>query len=86
MSAGTAQPDAEPARHNEKPNPSPPAAHQDPVANGESDRMVPGENTPGLAARLPRGELAPLYPDAGHEGIFHYHDEFVAQALGLPES
>ncbi|MFJ8085261.1 alpha/beta fold hydrolase [Streptomyces sp. NPDC096205] len=37
-----------------------------PAANGERDRMVPSENTIDLAARLPRGELLPLYPDAGH--------------------
>ncbi|WP_328876087.1 alpha/beta hydrolase [Streptomyces sp. NBC_00287] len=56
------------------------------VANGESDRMVPSENTLDLAARLPRGELVPLYRDAGHGGIFQYHDEFVAQTLGFLES
>ncbi|SFK54910.1 Pimeloyl-ACP methyl ester carboxylesterase [Streptosporangium canum] len=56
------------------------------VANGESDRMVPSENTLNLAARLPRGELVPLYPDAGHGGIFQYHDEFVTRALGFLES
>ncbi|SEE23743.1 alpha/beta fold hydrolase [Streptomyces sp. TLI_105] len=55
------------------------------VANGESDRMVPSENTLDLAARLPRGELVPLYPDAGHGGIFQCHDEFVAQALEFLE-
>jgi pimeloyl-ACP methyl ester carboxylesterase len=53
------------------------------VANGESDRMVPSENTIDLAARLPNSELIPLYPDAGHGGIFQYHDEFVAKALGF---
>ncbi|MFD5540730.1 alpha/beta fold hydrolase [Streptomyces sp. NPDC127079] len=47
------------------------------VANGENDRMVPSHNTLDLAARLPRSELVPLYPDAGHGGIFQYHDEFV---------
>jgi pimeloyl-ACP methyl ester carboxylesterase len=56
------------------------------VANGESDRMVPSENTLDLAARLPQGELVPLYPDAGHGGIFQYHDEFVSQALEFLES
>jgi pimeloyl-ACP methyl ester carboxylesterase len=56
------------------------------VANGESDRMVPSENTFDLAARLPRGELVPLYRDAGHGGIFQYHNEFVARALGFLES
>ncbi|AYG78049.1 Putative non-heme bromoperoxidase BpoC [Streptomyces hundungensis] len=56
------------------------------VANGESNRMVPSENTLDLAARLPRGELVPLYPDAGHGGIFQYHDAFVARALEFLES
>ncbi|WP_329124978.1 alpha/beta fold hydrolase [Streptomyces sp. NBC_01353] len=56
------------------------------VANGESDRMVPSENTLDLAARLPQGELVPLYSDAGHGGIFQYHDEFVSQALEFLES
>ncbi|MFE9558378.1 alpha/beta fold hydrolase [Streptomyces sp. NPDC006703] len=56
------------------------------VANGESDRMVPSENTLNLAARLPRGELVPLYPDAGHGGIFQFHDEFVARALAFLEA
>ncbi|MFB7758939.1 alpha/beta fold hydrolase [Streptomyces xiamenensis] len=51
------------------------------VANGESDRMVPSENTLDLADRLPHAELIPLYPDAGHGGIFQYHDAFVARAL-----
>ncbi|WP_392960522.1 alpha/beta fold hydrolase [Streptomyces sp. LN245] len=51
------------------------------VANGESDRMVPSVNTVDLAGRLPHGELEPLYPDAGHGGIFQYHDRFVPRAL-----
>jgi len=51
------------------------------LANGESDRMVPSENTLDLAARLPHAELVPLYRDAGHGGIFQYHDAFVSQAL-----
>ncbi|WP_063733571.1 alpha/beta fold hydrolase [Streptomyces sp. RTd22] len=55
------------------------------VANGESDRMVPSENTLDLAARMPRAELVPLYRDAGHGGIFQYHDEFVSQALAFLE-
>ncbi|WP_330293150.1 alpha/beta fold hydrolase [Streptomyces sp. NBC_00576] len=56
------------------------------VANGENDRMVPSQNTRDLAARLPRGELVPLYPDAGHGGIFQCHDEFVPRALEFLES
>ncbi|KQX48051.1 MULTISPECIES: alpha/beta hydrolase [unclassified Streptomyces] len=53
------------------------------VVNGESDRMVPSENTLDLAARLPRSELEPLYPGAGHGGIFQYHDTFVPRALAF---
>ncbi|MFI1850143.1 hypothetical protein [Streptomyces sp. NPDC020480] len=48
--------------------------------------MAPSENTLDLAARLPRGELVPLYLDAGHGGIFQYHDEFVSKALGFLDS
>ncbi|MFI6647511.1 alpha/beta fold hydrolase [Streptomyces sp. NPDC050529] len=55
------------------------------VANGEGDRMVPSVNTIDLAARLPRGELVPLYPDAGHGGIFQNHDLFVPRALEFLE-
>ena len=50
------------------------------VANGDYDRMVPTSNTVDLAKRLPNSELK-IYPDAGHGGIFQFHDEFVAQAL-----
>jgi pimeloyl-ACP methyl ester carboxylesterase len=50
------------------------------VANGDHDRMVPTSNTVDLAKRLPNSELK-IYPDAGHGGIFQFHDEFVAQAL-----
>jgi pimeloyl-ACP methyl ester carboxylesterase len=50
------------------------------VANGDCDRMVPTSNTVDLAKRLPDSELK-IYPDAGHGGIFQFHDEFVPQAL-----
>jgi len=50
------------------------------VANGDHDRMVPTSNTVDLARRLPDSEIK-IYPDAGHGGIFQFHDEFVAQAL-----
>lgn len=56
------------------------------VADGENDRMVPSENTLDLAARLPRGELVPLYPNAGHGGIFQFPNEFVARALSFLEA
>jgi pimeloyl-ACP methyl ester carboxylesterase len=51
------------------------------VANGDHDRMVPSSNTIDLARRLPNGRLLELYPDAGHGGIFQYHQEFVEAAL-----
>ena len=50
------------------------------VANGDHDRMVPTPNTLDLAKRLLKSELK-IYPDAGHGGIFQFHDEFVPQAL-----
>lgn len=56
------------------------------VANGENDRMVPSLNTLDLAARLPHSELIPLYPDAGHGGVFQCHDDFVTRVLGFLES
>lgn len=50
------------------------------VVNGEDDRMVPTSNSYDLARRLPNAQLK-IYPDAGHGGIFQFHDEFVAEAL-----
>jgi pimeloyl-ACP methyl ester carboxylesterase len=55
------------------------------VANGDHDRMVPSSNSADLARRLPNARLK-LYPDAGHGGIFQYHDEFVGEALRFLES
>jgi pimeloyl-ACP methyl ester carboxylesterase len=52
------------------------------VANGDSDRMVPTKNSCELARRLPNSELV-IYPDAGHGGIFQYHQQFVGQALSF---
>jgi pimeloyl-ACP methyl ester carboxylesterase len=56
------------------------------VPNGDSDKMVPSKNTIDLAERLPNSELIPLYPDAGHGGIFQCHDQFVAKALEFLEA
>jgi pimeloyl-ACP methyl ester carboxylesterase len=42
--------------------------------------MVPSSNSGDLARRLPNAELA-IYPDAGHGGIFQYHQQFVPAAL-----
>src|SRR5215217_4417257 len=48
------------------------------VMNGESDRMVP-KNTVDLDRRLPNSELV-VYPDAGHGGVFQFHEDFVKRA------
>src|SRR6266545_5229400 len=50
------------------------------VMNGESDRMVPSKNTVDLDRRLPNSQLV-LYPDAGHAGVFQFHEDFVKRAL-----
>lgn len=49
------------------------------VVNGDHDIMVPSENSSDLARRIPGADLV-LYPDAGHGGIFQYHDAFLAKA------
>ena len=54
------------------------------VANGESDRMVPTTNSLDLARRLPDSDLV-IYPDAGHGGIFQFHEQFVPRALAFLE-
>ena len=50
------------------------------VLNGESDRMVPTKNTVDLDRRLPNSQLV-VYPDAGHGGVFQFHEDFVKRAL-----
>jgi pimeloyl-ACP methyl ester carboxylesterase len=55
------------------------------VANGDHDRMVPSSNSVDLARRLPNAHLT-LYSDAGHGGIFQYHDDFVDEVLKFLES
>jgi pimeloyl-ACP methyl ester carboxylesterase len=55
------------------------------VANGDHDRMVPSSNSVDLARRLPNAELV-LYEDAGHGGIFQYHEAFVKRALEFLEA
>jgi pimeloyl-ACP methyl ester carboxylesterase len=52
------------------------------VANGQSDRMVPTSNSFDLAQRLPNADLV-IYPDAGHGGIFQFHEQFVDKALAF---
>ena len=55
------------------------------VANGESDRMVPTSNTVDLGRRIPESKVV-IYPDAGHGGIFQYHEAFVAEVLEFLDS
>ncbi len=50
------------------------------VANGDQDKMVPSSNSVDLARHLPNAELV-IYDDAGHGGIFQYHEAFVKRAL-----
>ena len=50
------------------------------VINGESDKMVPTKNSVDLDRRLPNSRLV-LYPDAGHGGVFQFHEDFVKRAL-----
>jgi pimeloyl-ACP methyl ester carboxylesterase len=52
------------------------------VANGDQDIMVPSSNSIDLARRLPNAELV-LYEDAGHGGIFQYHETFVKKVLAF---
>lgn len=54
------------------------------VANGDNDRMVPSSNTYDLSKRIPNSEII-IYKDAGHGGIFQYHEEFVKSALAFLE-
>src|SRR4051794_4689056 len=50
------------------------------VMNGESDKMVPTKNTVDLDRRLPNSQRV-VYPDAGHGGVFQFHEDFVKRAL-----
>lgn len=54
------------------------------VMNGDHDRMVPTSNTYGMARPFPNAELN-IFPNAGHGGVFQYHDEFVSQVLTFLE-
>jgi pimeloyl-ACP methyl ester carboxylesterase len=44
--------------------------------------MVASSNTHDLAKRFPDSEII-IYKDAGHGGIFQYHDEFVKSVLAF---
>jgi len=50
------------------------------LVNGDNDRMLPTPNIRDMARRLPNNELV-IYPDAGHGGIFQFHEQFVEKAL-----
>jgi pimeloyl-ACP methyl ester carboxylesterase len=52
------------------------------VVNGDSDRMVPTRNTVDLDKRLPNSQLV-VYPDAGHGGVFQFHEDFVKRTLAF---
>lgn len=54
------------------------------VVNGDNDRMVPTSNTVDLSKRISNSQLI-IYNDAGHGGIFQYHDDFVKSALAFLE-
>ena len=55
------------------------------VANGDHDKMVPSSNSADMARRFPSAELV-LYEDAGHGGVFQYHEAFVKKALAFLEA
>ena len=46
---------------------------------------MPSGNSIDLARRLPNVELV-LYEDAGHGGIFQYHEVFVKKTLAFLEA
>jgi len=52
------------------------------VANGEDDIMVPSVNSAHLMLGIPGARLS-LYRDAGHGGIFQYHEQFVKECLAF---
>jgi len=52
------------------------------IVNGDADRMVPTSNSYDMARRFPNAQLN-IYKDAGHGGIFQYHEAFVKSALSF---
>ena len=50
------------------------------IANGDNDVMAPTINSVTLFQGLPNAKLS-IFPDAGHGGIFQYHEEFLKQLL-----
>lgn len=49
------------------------------IVNGVHDAMVPAVNSYTLETHIKNAKLI-LYPDAGHGGLFQYHDDFVKQS------
>lgn len=52
------------------------------IANGDNDIMVPTALSRDMARRIPNAKLV-IYEDAGHGGIFQYHQDFVEKALSF---
>lgn len=50
------------------------------IANGEHDVMVPTPLSHDMARRFPNAQLV-IYDDAGHGGVFQYHEDFTSKAL-----
>jgi len=50
------------------------------IANGDNDRMVPSVLSEDLHRRITGSKLI-IYPDAGHGGIFQFHDQFTPVAV-----
>ncbi|MFJ2759379.1 alpha/beta fold hydrolase [Nocardioides sp. NPDC087217] len=49
------------------------------IANGDNDRMVPSVLSEDLHRRIKDSTLI-IYPDAGHGGIFQFHEKFAPVA------
>jgi pimeloyl-ACP methyl ester carboxylesterase len=49
------------------------------IANGDHDRMVPSVLSEDLHRRIKDSQLI-FYPDAGHGGVFQYHETFAPVA------
>ena len=52
------------------------------LMNGDSEKMVPTKNTIDFDRRLRNSQLV-IYPDAGHGGVFQFHEDFVKRALAF---
>lgn len=50
------------------------------IANGDHDRMVPTELSEDMHRRIPNSTLV-IYPEAGHGGVFQYHEAFTEALL-----